>query len=232
MCLLCYFPLLNWCVCVWDKKSLFYLFISSSAGDAAVNDPCVSVESSQFSSEVLVTQVNMIMFSIIFYTGTLCFIKRNNQFSAWAWANFPLVRTQEMFKPVYLLVQHYLVALYSWRCTVTLRPREGSHHIFQTKLSAAGWQTASLRKKCPPQQLSKLYFIYVRGTAAQEMILVFYLIHLPALSLLSFDCVWLGSSGFTPQSLKRATSENTGYLVLFCCLCVCLYIYNPCTHTL
>lgn len=68
------------CVCGTKKVFLFDYFLS--AGDAAVNDPCVSVESSQFSSDVLVTQVNMIIFSIIFYTGTLCFKKKKNQFNA------------------------------------------------------------------------------------------------------------------------------------------------------
>lgn len=36
------------------------------AGDAAVNEPSVSVESSQLSSEVLVTQVHPIMLQITF----------------------------------------------------------------------------------------------------------------------------------------------------------------------
>ena len=51
-----------------DTKQLDLFFFSS--GDNPVNAAGVSMESSQFSSEVLVTQVNIIMFTITF----LCFI--------------------------------------------------------------------------------------------------------------------------------------------------------------
>lgn len=47
--------------------AVYYL----SAGDVPVNDPSVSMESSQFSSEVLVTQVNMYFLSI--FSVTLLF---------------------------------------------------------------------------------------------------------------------------------------------------------------
>lgn len=51
-----------------DTKQLDFFFFS--AGDVPVNGTSVSMESSQFSSEVLVTQVNIIMFLITFF----CFI--------------------------------------------------------------------------------------------------------------------------------------------------------------
>ncbi len=54
-------------MCLWEKKKLILKRLNTkqfdyflSAGDVPVNDPSVSMESSQFSSEVLVTQVNMI----------------------------------------------------------------------------------------------------------------------------------------------------------------------------
>ena len=50
------------CPCEGEKNAFFFDYFFS-AGDVAVNDPSVSVESSQFSSEVLVTQVKIIIFA-------------------------------------------------------------------------------------------------------------------------------------------------------------------------
>lgn len=197
-----------------------------SVGEAAINDPGVSMESSQFSSEVLVTQVSAHN-SVLSFTPAPSFgwklIQNINM------SKIPITANAKIGS--YLLLVHYPGCTGAAALSV-YAPERAATTFSKPKCQLLDDGLLCSVEKSPPQQLSKLHFMYVRGTAIQQMIFVFSLIHLPAFPLLSFDCVDWGVQVSQANVLKKGPRITHIWedLVLFGCLFTCCCIFINALH--